>query len=315
MSDRARLTVTTGPDRGRVFELAEEMSNIGRGTKNEIALTDLQVSEHHATLMSRNGRYAIYVLRKDSVEVDGNVIPAEQWVWLPDTARIKMSTYTGLRFQYEGTRNSGNRTSQDSSATDKNQREKSEPSALPTKPRSLRGKSAKSTKQDRKVAKFITDQGGDALVRLGEDGHLPELSLADSPTKKIVRDESAKGSSLPLVYLAVGGSLLLSVALLIVPSEPGLSTQAERAQARQEITTFYGPPNEEPNAWQRKLREARLAHSSGDVRGERRAYQQVLDMLNAEEYNQPNAPSHIALTGDRSRDEALRQIIAILLSK
>ena len=101
--NRARLTVTTGPDRGRVFELAEEMVNIGRGAQNEILLTDLQVAEHQATLMSRNGRYAIYVLREDSVEVDGKVIPAEQWVWLPDTARIKMSTYTGLRFQYEGT--------------------------------------------------------------------------------------------------------------------------------------------------------------------------------------------------------------------
>src|SRR5688572_25481839 len=81
MGDRARLTVTTGPDRGRVFELAEEMVNIGRGAQNHIPLTDLQVAEHQATLMSRNGRYAIYVLRADSVEVDGNVIPAEQWVW------------------------------------------------------------------------------------------------------------------------------------------------------------------------------------------------------------------------------------------
>lgn len=311
MGDRARLTVTTGPDRGRVFELAEEMVNIGRGPDNEIALTDLQVLEHQAAVMSRNGRYAIYVLREDSVEVDGNVIPAEQWVWLPDTARIKMSTYTGLRFQYEGTRDTGNGTGKGATAKDKGEK----PDSLPAKPRSSRGKSAKAARNERKVAKFITDQGGDALVRLGEDGHLPELSLADSPAKKVVREESAKGSSFPMAYLAVAASLLLSVVLLIVPSEPGVSTEAERARARQEITQFYGLPNEEPNAWQRKLREARLAHSSGDHRAERRAYQQVLDMLNAEEYNQPNTPSHIALTGDRSRDETLRDLIAILLSE
>ncbi|MCA9069278.1 MAG: hypothetical protein KDA84_10165, partial [Planctomycetaceae bacterium] len=212
MGDRARLTVTTGPDRGRVFELAEEMVNIGRGAENEIALTDLQVMEHQAAVMSRRGRYAIYVLREDTVEVDGNVIPAEQWVWLPDTARIKMSSYTGLRFQYEGTRDEGNGTGTDknSSPSTKEKREKPEQSPLPTKPRSSRGKSAKSVKSERKVAKFITDQGGDALVRLGEDGHLPELSLADSPTKKVVREESTKSSSFPLIYIAVGASMLLS---------------------------------------------------------------------------------------------------------
>jgi hypothetical protein len=311
MGDRARLTVTTGPDRGRVFELAEEMVNIGRGAQNHIPLTDLQVAEHQATLMSRNGRYAIYVLRADSVEVDGNVIPAEQWVWLPDTARIKMSAYTGLRFQYEGTREQGN----GSTTAGKPKPEKPEPAPPVTKTRPGKSKAGKSTNQDRKVAKFITDQGGDALVRLGEDGNLPELNLSDSPAKKVHREKSAGESSFPWAYLAVGGSLLMSVLLLLVPSEPGVSTASERARARQEITEFYGQPNQEPTPWQRKLREARLAHSSGDIPGERRAYQQVLDMLNAEEFNRPGSPSHIALTGDKGRDQQLRELIGILLSR
>lgn len=311
MGDRARLTVTTGPDRGRVFELAEEMVNIGRGAQNHIPLTDLQVAEHQATLVSRNGRYAIYVLHADSVEVDGNVIPAGQWVWLPDTARIKMSTYTGLRFQYEGTREPGN----GSQVTQKPKAEKPDPAPPAARTKSGKSKSGKATNQERKVARFITDKGGDALVHLGEDGHLPELNLSDSPAKKVLREKSASDSSFPLIYLAVGGSLLLSVVLLLVPSESGVSTESERARARQEITEFYGNPNEEPTRWQRKLREARLAHSSGDLSAERRAYQQVLDMLNAEEYNRPSAPSHIALTGDKSRDQRLRDLIAVLLSR
>ncbi len=316
MGDRARLTVTTGPDRGRVFELAEEMVNIGRGTRNEITLTDLQVAEHQATVMSRNGRYAIYVLREDSVEVDGNLVPAEQWVWLPDTARIKMSTYTGLRFQYEGTREAGN----GSHAEAKTKTEKPDsppPSDKPPsdKPRSSKRKPGKPANRDGKVAHFITDQAGDALVRLGEDGHLPELSLSDSPTKKVLREKSANETSFPWAYVALGASLLATVVLLLVPADSGVSSVNQRDQARQAITEFYGNPKEEPTPWQRKLREARLAHSSGDRQAERRAYQQVLDMLNAEEYNRPNAPSHIALTGDRARDQSLREYIAILLSR
>ena len=319
MGDRARLTVTTGPDRGRVFELAEEMVNIGRGAQNEIALTDLQVAEHQATLMSRNGRYAIYSPREDSIEVDGNVIPAEQWIWLPDTARIKMSAYTGLRFQYEGTRTAG--AADTFSAKEKPQPPDEQP-APEAKSRSSRNKARKAAAGERKaaagerkVARFITDQGGDALVRLGEDGHLPELSLSDSPAKKVVRDKSSTESSFPWAYVAVGLSMLLTVALLFVPAETGPSTANERARARQDITQFYGAPGEEPAAWQRWLREARLAHSSGDWPAERRAYQKVLDMLNAEEYNRPDAPSHIALTGDRTRDQTLRELIAILLSR
>jgi hypothetical protein len=113
----------------------------------------------------------------------------------------------------------------------------------------------------------------------------------------------------------VGASVLMSLLLLLVPSESGVSTESERARARQDITAFYGNPAEDPTAWQRKLREARLASSSGDVKAERRAYQQVLDMLNAEEYNQPNAPSHIALTGDRARDQNLRELISTLMSR
>ncbi len=320
MGDRARLTVTTGPDRGRVFELAEEMVNIGRGTDNEITLTDLQVAEHQATVMSRNGRYAIYVLPEGSVEVDGKAVAAEQWVWLPDTARIKISSYTGMRFQYEGTRsgngagsNSGPATAdvpisnQDKSTPDK--RKKND------QPKTRRGKPGKSKQTERKLAKFITDQGGDALVRLGEDGHLPELSLADSPTKKVVREKSQGGNSFPVMYLALGASMLMSVVLLLVPAETGVSSAGQVADAREEITKFYGNPDEEPTDWQRKLREARLAYSSGDRNAERRAYQYVLDRLNAEEFNQPDAPSHIALTLDRGRDQHLRELIAILLSR
>ena len=305
--DRARLTVTTGPDRGRVFELAEEMVNIGRGPQNEIALTDLQVAEHQASLMSRNGRYAIYVLREHSVEVDGNLIPAEQWVWLPDTARIKMSTYTGLRFQYEGTRGNG------SAAQAKPKSEKPEPA--PGKSRAGRGKPGKGPAPNRKVARFITDQGGDALVRLGEDGHLPELNLSDAPARKVLREKSTAEGSFPWTYVALGASLLLSVLLLLVPSERGVSTESEKATARQEITAYYGDPSADPAPWQKKLREARIAHSSGDFPAERRAYQAVLDMLNAEEFNRPGAPSHVALTGDRTRDQNLRELIAILLSR
>ena len=53
----------------------------------------------------------------------------------------------------------------------------------------------------------------------------------------------------------------------------------------------------------------RLAYSRNDRTAERRAYRQVLDLLNSEDKNRL-----LGLTGSPEKDERLRELIAILLS-
>ena len=88
MEAGAQITVTTGPDEGKAFSLSDELVHIGRGTDNQIVLSDPTLSEHHASIVRRNGRYAIYAPAVGGVRVEGNVIPAERWVWLPSSATV-----------------------------------------------------------------------------------------------------------------------------------------------------------------------------------------------------------------------------------
>ena len=99
MSDPAQITVTTGPDRGRVFELADEVMHIGRGPENDIVLSDPSLAEHQASIVSRGGRYAIFSPEEDAVQVDENAIPSDQWVWLPEEARISIGERTVVQFR------------------------------------------------------------------------------------------------------------------------------------------------------------------------------------------------------------------------
>ena len=98
MTDSATITITSGPDRGKMFQLEDEQVTIGCGADNAIALSDQTLDKHQASIVHRKGRYAIYSPLTDAVEVEGNVIPAECWVWLPETARIRISERTSLQF-------------------------------------------------------------------------------------------------------------------------------------------------------------------------------------------------------------------------
>src|SRR5262245_57693624 len=75
MTTHAKLVVTTGPDRGKMFDMTEELIHVGRGSENQIVLSDPALSEHQMSIVSRNGRYAIYTPTAEGIEVEGNVIP------------------------------------------------------------------------------------------------------------------------------------------------------------------------------------------------------------------------------------------------
>lgn len=306
----AKITITSGPDRGKVFELNDELVNIGHGPDNEVPLSDASLEDYQASITSRKGRYAIYTPLERVIEVDGNAIPADRWVWLPPHARVRVSPRTAFQFSYQAAAP----TASDPQPTPR----PADADATATPPAARRSRAAgqeasppakRPEKRRRNVARFITDQAGDTLVKLGEDGHLPELTLTEGAGKRAhPRRQPASHST--VLYAALAASTLLSVVMLLIDAQPDGTTALMRTAARQELVEFYATQDDEPLLYQRHLREARLAHSRGDRAAEHAAYRRVLALLNAED-NDP----FTGLTGSPARDERLRKVLVVLLSE
>lgn len=310
---KARVTVATGPDRGQSLAVTEELVHIGRGAENHLALTDPHVAEHQISIVFRGGRYAIYTPIEGSTEVDGSVIPHARWVWLPATARIRVSDKTSLYFS-ESNESAGASASPAAGKAPRAPHDASADSVNVEGGAKKEGKPAKKkAKKETAVAKFITDRGGEALVKLGDDGHLPELNLTEGAERAAQRDKPKETNPL-LVYGLVGFSFLMSITLLLLDDEGGSVSSEARAQAQIDIRKFYGEdaaPGEKPKSiekWQQWLRDARLAASRRDREAERRAYRKVLNQLNSEDNK-----GFTGLTGSRDRDEELRRLIATLM--
>ena len=339
MTQRATITITSGPDRGAEFHIADELVNIGRSGENEICLADPFVPEHQASIMHRNGRYAIYAARDESIEIDGSLIPGQRWIWLPEAARLKVSPQTHLAFRVLETPN-GRPAPEGAEAVPQRAADRSTPAVAapanlsaspkatpaaasaparsrPRDPAAASGKRSERIRSRRQVAQFITDATGEPLVRLGEDGHLPELALAEGAARPRRATTRSEGSPFA-VYAAVACSVLLSLVLLVLPDGATGPSARETARARQEIEQFYERQAGELEPWQRLLREARLARGRDDRAAEQRAYRRVLEMLNSEDFFRPGVPAvgaAPALTGDRKSDERLRELIAVLLEE
>ncbi|MCY2965098.1 MAG: FHA domain-containing protein [Planctomycetota bacterium] len=99
MEKTARLAVRIGPDQGQVFPLATELVRIGRGADNEIVLTDPWIADHHASIVHREGRYAIVTAHPAGLQIDETPVPPERWIWLPEEASIRISPHTVLTFE------------------------------------------------------------------------------------------------------------------------------------------------------------------------------------------------------------------------
>ena len=131
-----------------------------------------------------------------------------------------------------------------------------------------------------------------------------------------MKTERKKGDKPPtLLYVAVGISMLMSLAMLFVDFESGGSSATERSEARKKIQRYYGAQGYGAQGnlkvHQRLLRDAQRAYSIGNRFEERRAYKQVLDLLNSEDITR----SLTGLTGDRKRDDELRRLIGILMDR
>jgi hypothetical protein len=308
MKPSAKITVTSGPDRGKLYELIDEMVHIGTAADNELVLTDPTLNGRQASIVRRSGRHAIFSPLTEEIEVDGTRIPPDRWVWLPDTAHIKLSRRTALEFLSLQSPNDS------SDGSDKNEGHEGEAEAPPAEmppvrtvrlapavpraepapeagrrpedtPRTKRAGGKRDPKRGEKpapkVARFITDQAGDPLVKLGEDGHFPELTLLEGHDAAPVAVKSQKSNSLMLVA-AFAASVGLSISMLFLDFESIGSSSQQKAVARKYIAAFYGGDAAALEPYQIALRQARRAYSQGNTTLERRRYRDVLKMLRAE---------------------------------
>ena len=280
MSQVCRIVVTTGPERGKVFEQDEELVHIGRAPENQIVLEDPGLAELHATILNKNGRFAIFRPDEADVEVDGSEIPSERWVWLPVEARLQLGRRTSCQFSYEPAQAEirpapESRESSGSSQKRSGKKEQSSgrasvsggnfpkvaikapplPPALAEKDASedasqgegqngseRRSKKPKKKKREKQVARFITDQGG-PMVELGADGNLPELALLDGPATRKKR-ERGRNASPVVLYAVLGFSIFGSMAMLLIDSSPVTVSETSRGDARRELVRFFGMSEE-----------------------------------------------------------------------
>ena len=306
----ASLTVTAGPDRGKTFALHEEFVHVGRAEDCQIILTDPQVDEVQASLANRNGRFAIITAFEETVAIDGKTLPPEQWAWLPSQATIKVSPKTTLLFSC-GLPSAMTNGEPAPLKSNESPPPADPPTTLPTKAKGRKPGAKKGEAATRTVAKFITDRKGETLVRLGEDGHLPELALAEvTAPKRDKRKRPAQGNP-ALIYGALGFSLLASLAMLFL--DPAVTDERSESKtvARQAVMSdFVGGDKGPIKPYQQLLRDAGLAQSRGDNRSEREAYLKVLKLLNSEDKN-----PFTGITGTAKGDVDLKKHLAVLLGR
>jgi hypothetical protein len=316
MNATAKVTITAGPDRGKEFELGGELIHIGRGADNQIVLEDAALGEHQASIMFRNGRYAVYAAEGASVDVDGNALPEKRWVWLPDRATIRLGERSVLEYVRSETDETASDTSDEAETPPPEiqtpRPSKTRPPASPKRPPTKRsGKAARAKRPAaaRQIARFVTDQAGDPLVRLGEDGHMPELTLAKGAGEQ--SKEASKKKTNPLgIYAAIAISVSMSMAMLFIDATPPGASTHDKASARRAIQRYYGQDSKNLQPHERLLRQAHLAYSRRDYIGERRAFKDVLALLNSEDLN-----PFTGLTGSTENDAQLKELMAVLMSK
>jgi len=351
MKPSARITVTTGPDRGKLFELTDELVHVGKGADNEVVLADPTLGDHQVSIIRRNGRHAIFAVQASEVTVDGTPLPHERWVWLPENAQIQLNKRTILEFTSLLEADAVETvTASEMEATVIRPRDLESPSSGGTnapgtgrgaeattvrRPRVKRAEAKRPEKPAANVARFITDQPGDPLVKLGEDGHLPELMLAEGQEQAQPSQQRSQHSN-PLVLIgAFVFSIGLSVLMLFVDPQSLGGAGEQKALARQLVTAFYGGDGTPLEPYEIALRQAQQAHAKGNYGLERRKYRDVLMMLRAENKNPITGLT--SLDGDQERqlnrltfndlrlvgddflqlknDEKLERLLSILLAE
>lgn len=355
MALKGKITVTSGPDRGKSVDLTDELVRVGKGEGNQLVLSDATAADFHLNILQREGRFAVSTQASEGITVEGNSVPPDRWVWLPNLALIQLTRRTALEFECDADQNGPAAPSASPEAATTtfplNTQTASSPntatisSTVVPKPRKVpapiptpvpssassmenatltsanpadgtssgdklrRKKAGSADKQDRKsiTAKFITDGPGDPLVKLGEDGHLPELQLEDGKKRPGVQQEAKKTNPVWLV-LILSIAFGLSALMLFIDFENLGNSAHEKAAARKELISYYSEGDGPIATYQVHLRQAQRARSRRDYAGEKTEYRKVLQMLRAEGKN-----PYTGVTGSEARDKKLEELMGILL--
>ncbi|MGQ0633842.1 MAG: hypothetical protein ACT4QC_04470 [Planctomycetaceae bacterium] len=317
--------------------MTADVTRVGRGADNTLVLSDPDLSDYLASIVQRDGRFAIITTVPQGLEIDGIEVPAERWVWLPEQAQIRVSRRTALEFTTangaladEVPPAAGDASPAASTVPAARKKSGSSSAQLPRPPGTKARRAAaapssegssgtlgtrhKGEKKTRTVARFITDGPGDPLVKLGDDGHLPVLQLSEAAAASKARGEvRKKESNLAILYVVLAASLGLSFLVLFMEGPQLAGNAASKDTAREQIVDFYGDGAQSPRPYQLHLRQARQAHSRGDVEAERREYRRVLDLLRSEAND--TLHRHTGVTGREDADRELERLIGILLSE
>jgi len=295
MSEPATITITRGPARGQLFELETELVHIGRAESNQVVLEDANLADHHASIVLRNGRYAIFTPLPDAVSIDGSPIPPQRWVWLPGEADIVLGDRTSLHFAMSAHDENGNGGEETDEPVKRSGKEK------------RRGR--KGRRRKRQLAKFVTNAEGESRVQLGEDGQLPELNLDEELIGGQSEQKTRRSNSLMLAVL-LAASVASTVLLLVVEGPGNRATGNDRRTERQKLKQMLDDSQPKKNqveaGWRLLVRDALTSAARSDRSGEQQAYDRLLKLLNAEDLGTTG------LTGDVSRDKQLRKSIATL---
>ena len=159
------------------------------------------------------------------------------------------------------------------------------------------------------TARLKTAASAAPTIAPAADGKLPGLLLAEGETSATGGETGEKSVPLWMACVAVVGSTVLSVFLLLSESPGKKSAVSQQAEVRQQIASFYGADGSTLKPFQVLLREAQQAHSRGDRAMERQKYRQVLGLLRSEKRSK-----YENVTGTPSDDEKLAQWLSILLS-
>jgi pSer/pThr/pTyr-binding forkhead associated (FHA) protein len=58
-NEPSRLTIKTGPNPGKAFELTKDVTSIGRESNNDIIIQDSEISRNHARISRKGGAYVV----------------------------------------------------------------------------------------------------------------------------------------------------------------------------------------------------------------------------------------------------------------
>ncbi len=264
------LEILTGPDQGKTFPLESELLHIGRGEDNGIVLSDPGLGDFHASVSQQAGRLSLYANAADQIRVGSTLAPGQQWVAVPLDSRIHLGGETEVRV-----------------VDDSKTAAPETPAPEVTPPATADRRRAARKESKRQVAKPITNRTGEVAVQMGADGKFPELALAagTGPTKPA---RQRKESNPVLLFTILAASCLSSAGLLLIDFQPTtVSSSQSQAEARSQLSAFYGTDSALLDPYQKLLRQASVEYSQGNRSQERQLLKQVLELLNSVDIADP----------------------------